>query len=221
MSALYRQKLLIADRSEDYCCLLAGILKGKYEIRCCCTGPETVELLESFQPDVLILDVCMPMLDGIRILRTEGIFRPAAIIALISSNGDALMKQLTFLGVDHIMLKPCNIPSLLNRLEEFRQMQQLRIPSHAASYGRVSKMLTQLSFPPGRNTEYISAAIPGVRSHAGYHQGALSGGRGDPGLRQLVSSGTGDPVSDPKRLSASGSPGLAAVLRGGRELPVQ
>lgn len=160
MSALYRQKLLIADRSEDYCCLLAGILKGKYEIRCCCTGPETVELLESFQPDVLILDVCMPMLDGIRILRTEGMFRPAAIIALISSNGDALMKQLTFLGVDHIMLKPCNIPSLLNRLEEFRQMQQLRIPSHAASYGRVSKMLTQLSFPPGRNTEYIRTALP-------------------------------------------------------------
>ena len=71
-----RQKLLIADGTEDFRLALSEILQETYHVCSCQNGKEALALLRSFQPDVLVLDLMIPGLDGISLLQaasSEGI----------------------------------------------------------------------------------------------------------------------------------------------------
>ena len=62
------QKLLIADCSEEYRTALTAALQDRYHIRCCRTGTEAWTLLHQERPDILLLDLMLPELDGITLL---------------------------------------------------------------------------------------------------------------------------------------------------------
>lgn len=160
MRRLPQQKILIADKSEDFCCLLADILKKRYDTCWCCTGPDVLRLLDSFRPDILILDINMPVIDGISILRDHGIVRPSVIIVLIADGTDFVLSLLTSMNIDHVMLKPCNIRSLLNRIEELRRIRSQVMPLHPAAPSRVIAILQRFGIPPGQNLEYMRTALP-------------------------------------------------------------
>ena len=69
------RKLLIAESSEEYRVALAESLTGEYHVRTCADGIQTQQLLRSFQPDILVLDLMLPGMDGITLLqlaREEG-----------------------------------------------------------------------------------------------------------------------------------------------------
>lgn len=63
-------KLLIADGNEEFRRALAAELQGAYHVRCCGDGKEALSLLRSFVPDVLVLDLMLPELDGISLLQS-------------------------------------------------------------------------------------------------------------------------------------------------------
>ena len=59
------EKILIVDDEEDYLNLLRLILAPEgYEIKTACDGEDALRQLDGFQPDLMILDVNMPRLDG-------------------------------------------------------------------------------------------------------------------------------------------------------------
>jgi len=62
-------KLLIADATEEFRIALAERLAGSYVIRCCNHGKQTMELIHTFRPDMLVLDMMLPALDGISLLK--------------------------------------------------------------------------------------------------------------------------------------------------------
>ena len=64
------RKLLIADGNEEFRRALAAELQGAYHVRCCDDGKEALSLLRSFAPDVLVLDLMLPGLDGISLLQS-------------------------------------------------------------------------------------------------------------------------------------------------------
>ena len=59
------QSLLIADGSEVLTTQLAEALRGSYHIRVCHNGLAALEQLRERKPDVMILDLLLPELDGI------------------------------------------------------------------------------------------------------------------------------------------------------------
>ena len=62
-------KLLIADGTEEFRLALAEQLAGSFVIRCCHQGKQALEMIDSFRPDVLVLDLMLPELDGISLLQ--------------------------------------------------------------------------------------------------------------------------------------------------------
>ena len=56
--------LLIADSSEEFCNSLIDALQGNYRIQTCRTGKEALEILRTSTPDLLIMDLMLPELDG-------------------------------------------------------------------------------------------------------------------------------------------------------------
>lgn len=111
------QKLLIADRNEDFRLALAEALQGHYHIRSCSSGREALDLLRSDSPDIFVLDLMLPELDGITLLETavsEGI-RPK-VLAATSLLSDYVLEAAARLGIGYLILKPCDVHATAARI---------------------------------------------------------------------------------------------------------
>lgn len=111
------RKLLIADESAVFTAALADMLGGVYDIRQSHDGVRTLELLEQFCPDVLVLDLMMPGLDGISLLNELAVRsqRPAILITSWLAS-PYIVGALDTLKVDYVMIKPCNLRAMRDRI---------------------------------------------------------------------------------------------------------
>src|SRR6185369_9383952 len=65
------RKLLVVDDDEDARRLIAAFLSDEgYEIRTAGNGREALDILTPFSPDLVILDLMMPVMDGMEFLDT-------------------------------------------------------------------------------------------------------------------------------------------------------
>lgn len=127
-----RRKLLIAEGSEDFRRALAEALGGIYCIRTTGDGKEALELLRSFRPDILVLDLMLPYLDGISLLeaaRNDGI-RPL-VLATSRLINDYVTEAAQRLEIGYLMRKPCDISATVTRvgdLERKREQPRTALP---------------------------------------------------------------------------------------------
>lgn len=119
------KKLLIADSAEDFSLALRDILPGNYHIRIARDGKEALQLLERFRPDILVLDLILPGLDGITLLQTavSSGLRPM-VLATSAFFSDYVIQTLTEFGVGYIMRKPCPPQAVADRIRD------LSVPIH-------------------------------------------------------------------------------------------
>lgn len=87
-------------------------------------GAEVLDMVDRQHPDVLILDVIMPHLDGIGVL--EGMAREPRehrpkVIALSAFGHDALTQRMLALGADYYILKPFSLDVLAQRIRQLAQ----------------------------------------------------------------------------------------------------
>lgn len=141
-------KLLIADSSEDFRAALTDTMRGAYQVRNSRDGLQTMELLRSFSPDVVVLDLMMPVLDGITLLQMaqeEGI-RPL-VLATTRFTNDYVLQAVERLGVAYLMVKPCDIRAVSARVTDLSS--QLKAPALSRPDARtaVSNMLLNLGVP--------------------------------------------------------------------------
>lgn len=122
-------------------------LNVEFSVMCCYNGNTALELLGSFEPDVLLLDMTLPGVDGMQVLqalRLSG--RNTRVLATIPVDSDYLLAQLGRLQVDHICRRPCQMESLLCSL---RQMAMLPNLLSGGPEIDLDNMLLQLSFRMG------------------------------------------------------------------------
>ena len=109
-------KLLIADGNEEFRRALAAELQGAYHVRCCGDGKEALSLLRSFVPDVLVLDLMLPELDGISLLQSAASAGLCPMVLVTSRfYNDYILGALGELSVGYMMRKPCDIPATAAR----------------------------------------------------------------------------------------------------------
>ena len=110
-------KILVVD---DEALLVKGIRfnlqQDGYEVITGCDGVEAVELAQSQKPDLIVLDVMMPRLDGLDACTRIREFSEVPIILLTAKGGD-MDKLLGFdRGADDYLTKPFNILELKARI---------------------------------------------------------------------------------------------------------
>lgn len=116
------RKLLIADCNEDYRTALAAALNSQYQVLCCCTGTEALELLRREHPDILVLELMLPELDGLSLLEracSDGI-RPMvlAVTPILSGYVYSCAQRL---GIEYLVRKPCDIHAIASRVRDLSQ----------------------------------------------------------------------------------------------------
>lgn len=111
------RRLLIADESEEFCAALTAALGGAFELQVCHDGAQAVRLLEQFRPDVLVLDLILPQLDGYAVLNAAAALEPSPRCLVVSGFISAYVQQLlTRMEVDYILRKPCDFRTLADRI---------------------------------------------------------------------------------------------------------
>lgn len=113
------RKLLIADCNEDYRTALAAALQGQYQVICCRSGTEALTLLHQEVPDIFVLDLMLPELDGLTLLErisAQGIC--PMVLAATPILSDYVLNCAQRLGIEYLVRKPCAIEAIVARIRD-------------------------------------------------------------------------------------------------------
>lgn len=152
------QRLLIADCSDEFRSALKETLSGQFVVQTAKDGVEAWQLLQNFLPDILVLDVMLPGTDGITLLHrcADRNIRPCVLVTTRISS-EYLMNALMGLGVSYILLKPCQIDTVAERIRELGDLSPL--PS-AFPRESMDEILLRLGFSRKLSgTRYLHHAI--------------------------------------------------------------
>jgi len=111
MESKKKNSVLVVDDASASIVALTGILRSEYTIYAASNGPDAIQVAEKFIPDVILLDVLMPDMDGyavIAALKSSEKTRDIPVIFITGlDNSDAEKKGLALGAVDYIS-KPFN-----------------------------------------------------------------------------------------------------------------
>lgn len=85
-------------------------------------GAEGLKVLQETNPDLVLLDISMPLMNGLeflQIIRHESKFKEIPVFILSAINDRELIKQLIELGVNDYILKPMQIEVVYERIQNF------------------------------------------------------------------------------------------------------
>lgn len=120
-------RVLIADNNVELCTILNRFFDKLEDIETVGTaydGEQALRLIQEQTPDVVILDITMPVLDGLAVLeRLPGLNLPRRpkIIILTAFGREDLILKLTQLGADYYVVKPFDLDVLVTRIRQFAE----------------------------------------------------------------------------------------------------
>ncbi|MGN0195003.1 MAG: response regulator [Candidatus Cryptobacteroides sp.] len=114
--------ILVVDDIPTNIVLIQALLKGKnYEVIAARSGAEALEAAVSRKPDIIILDIMMPVMDGYEVLarlRSDEATKDIKVVMLSALAKDEDVKNAMDLGADAYLKKPIIAKTLFELLEK-------------------------------------------------------------------------------------------------------
>ncbi len=118
MTAHVPRVLVVEDNADLAFGLRNNLEIEGYDVRVAEDGPTGLAMAREWQPDLTVLDLMLPGMDGYRVLRTlrgEGLDRP---VLILTARGEEADKVLGFrIGADDYVTKPFGVLELLARID--------------------------------------------------------------------------------------------------------
>ena len=129
----HQTTVLIADSSEEFCTALTSALQradGFQVVGTAGDGEQAIRLIQERKPEVLVLDLMLSKQDGISVLKAvSNLDRKPVTLATSAFVTGYVSAAAAGLGVRYLMLKPCDMNVLVERLEEIRGGESPRYPA--------------------------------------------------------------------------------------------
>ena len=163
-----REKItvLIADDNQEFSMTLATYLKSQDDmvvVGRAKDGNEALDMIPNLMPDVVLLDVIMPHLDGIGVLEKLNMIKmnKRPICIMLSAVGqDKITRKAVELGAEYYVVKPFDIELLISRIRELK------------------------NYKPAQNNNFISRDIPVQKQQ--YIEISRNGDKKEDNLEALV-----------------------------------
>ena len=180
-------KVLIADTDKDFCRLLSDRLTadGADAAYRAADGASALELCERVRPDVLILDLVLPKLDGLAVIeRLKDTGSAPAVFVVSALYNDELVARCADMGVRFFTPKPCDVSELAVRIRQSVRplpercgreleseiadiLRELGVPAHVKGYHYLRRAIELASDDAdilGAMTKELYPAVAGAFS---------------------------------------------------------
>ncbi len=164
-----RTTVFIADSAEEFCSHLSAALNHTDAFLVVGTandGEQTIRMVQQLKPDILVLDLMLSKQDGLSVLKAmSGMDKRPATLATSGFVTEYVSSAAANLGARYLMLKPCDMATLVERLEEIRGGNNLRqIPSRQLDKTSIEAMVTGIIHEIGvpahiKGYQYLREAI--------------------------------------------------------------
>jgi two-component system alkaline phosphatase synthesis response regulator PhoP len=150
-SVMARERILVVDDEEDLLELVNyNLTKEGYRVRCVASGEEAITEARQTVPDLIVLDLLLPSVDGLEICRTlKGDSRTAhvPILMLTAKSEESDVVAGLELGADDYMTKPFSPRVLLARIRAL--LRRARAKESQEDQGAVR--IHEIVIHPGRH----------------------------------------------------------------------
>jgi signal transduction histidine kinase len=188
-------KILIVDDEELNRLTLEAFLGGDgYEIHFTSRGAETCARARALQPDLILLDVMMPDLDGFsvcRLIRADPVIGRIPIILITALDDDASRLEGLQAGADEFVTKPCRRAELRARVRTIALLNRFRsMAEQRARFQRLYELAPMAIVLTDASARVLAA---------------------NPPAKGLLNVSPGDCLTDGSRPGGFGAAGAAAV----------
>ncbi len=153
-------RILVIDDEERILNFLRSKLKASgYEVFTANNGVEGLEQAQAQEPDLIVLDLLMPKMDGLEMLKQLRSFSAVPVIILTAKGADADRIKGLQLGADDYLPKPFNPDELVARIEAVRRRlepsERMKVPE-ILSLGHVTVDFKRRSISVRGQGQYLT-----------------------------------------------------------------
>jgi len=122
---LHRKTILVIDDDPGINALLIQALQSEYDVRAVCSGEEGLQRLEDQRADLVLLDLHLPRLGGMAVLRRLRQLHRHIPVVIITAYGkiESAVQAMRLGAVDYIE-KPFSIDKLLRQLRDWFSLRE-------------------------------------------------------------------------------------------------
>ncbi|MRW82769.1 diguanylate cyclase [Pseudoduganella sp. FT26W] len=209
MNLVGTQKVLVADDDTVNRQVLAELLKPEYTVLLAKNGEQALERATRHLPDLILLDVMMPDMDGYQVLRSLRADEQTANIAVIFISGLGRPEDEAIglkMGAADYIAKPFNETVVMARVAmQLQMVRQRRMLEHLAHVDGLTELANRRRFDEVYETEWqrsrrngrpLSLALLDIDSFKQYndHYGHPAGDRALRAVARAVSAGLRRPA---------------------------
>ena len=165
-------RILIADDNIDFTNTLNSYLGNEEDMEVIYTakdGNEACSMIIEKKPDVVLLDVIMPHLDGLGVLETVNsskLEKMPLFIMLSAVGQDKITQKAINLGAEYYIVKPFDISLLIKRIRDFKFYQPGSVKGNFASR-EIKQQYIEIAPESKKNEENLEALVTNVIHEVG------------------------------------------------------
>ncbi len=161
--------VIIADNTEEFCTGLTAALQraGGFQVLGTATdGEQAIRMVAERKPRILVLDLMLAKQDGLSVLKAiSSMEHKPVTLATSRFVTDYVAAAAANLGVRYLMMKPCDMTALVERLEEIRggeipRQSTLRPSTDTSIESMVTSVIHEIGVPAHiKGYQYLREAI--------------------------------------------------------------
>ncbi len=160
--------VIIADNTEEFCAALTAALKraeGFQVLGTANDGEQAVRMVSERKPDILVLDLMLAKQDGLSVLKSINTMEHRPVVFATSGFiTDYVASAAAGMGVRYLMLKPCDLSALVERMEEVRSASSKPVTTIRSNGNGIEAMVTNIIHEIGvpahiKGYQYLREAI--------------------------------------------------------------
>ena len=160
--------VLIADDNGEFSATLASFIKAEDNLELigmARDGIEAFDMIKIYEPDVVLLDVIMPRLDGLGVLEkiNEYDLEKVPMCIMLSAVGqDKITQKAINLGAQYYIVKPFEIEVLIKRIKDLKYFQPVQTKNIPYASREIKPAYIEIAQSERKTEENLEALVTNV-----------------------------------------------------------